>query len=157
MDTIETTEYSIEKKEGKVKKKPRPYRRSTLSERITEEQKAEVITLAVQGLPQEAIANTVGIGQASVCLIKQRYSKLFKTLPNIQDYRSIKSDILAAGQIAALENAFSPAKLAKASFISSIQGFDILNKAERLETGKSTENVAHSFFGRVEVTKNEDK
>lgn len=72
----------------------------------------------------------------------RKYFPVLQQLQEVQEFRTLKEDILTAGQIAVLKTALSEKKLEKASFYQLIQGFEILNKIERLETNKSTSNIA---------------
>jgi hypothetical protein len=121
--------------------------------RITEaiDRTAEIIEHRLRGLKETDIQRVVGCSQSTVNRTITKFKKVFKELENVEDYKTVKADLLSAAQIAALESAFSGNKLNKAGFLSTLQGFDILNKAERLERGQSTENLAHSHFGRVEL------
>lgn len=83
--------------------------------------------------------------------ITRKYFPILAQLEEVQEFRSTKADILSAAQIIVLKSALSPEKLAKSGFLQLCQGFEILNKAERLELGKSSENVAHSIFGQVNI------
>jgi len=110
-----------------------------------------VIELATKNLDNLTIGKAVDLPESTVRSILKRFEPVFTELANVRDYREGKADILAAGQIAALKSAFSGNKLEKSSFLSTLMGYEILNKSERLDLGKSTENHAHSVFGRVNV------
>ena len=77
--------------------------------------------------------------------LSRKYFPLLAQLEDVQLYRIHKSEILSAAQKLILKYALSESKLQKAGFLQLCQGFEILNKAERLEAGKSTENIAHKF------------
>jgi len=113
--------------------------------------KAKALDLAAKGLPVSDIAKAVELPRSTVSDLIKKFSPIFKKLPDVRQYRDIKADILAASQLAALESAFSGNKLAKASFTSTLNGFEILNKAERLDRGESTENVASKFTGTLSI------
>lgn len=116
------------------------------------ERDVKIVELKLQNNTQQEIAKLLDIPQSTVSATIERFKPAFKNVDRINDFRSVKSDLLSAAQLCALESAMSPTKLAKAGFLSTLQGFDILNKAERLESGKSTENFAHSVFGRIQLT-----
>lgn len=111
----------------------------------------KVIEMTVKGISPAEIGRAIAMPESTVKDIIKRFQPVFNELENASDYRKVKSDILAAGQLAALKSAFSGNKLAKAGFLSTLQGFEILNKAERLESGQSTENHAHSFLGKLSI------
>lgn len=110
-----------------------------------------VIELATKNLDNQTIGKAVDLPESTVRSILKRFEPVFTELANVRDYREGKADILAAGQIAALKSAFSGNKLDKSSFLSTLMGYEILNKSERLDLGKSTENHAHMIFGKVNV------
>ena len=98
------------------------------------------------------IAEVVKMPESTVKDILERFKPIFKSLERVNDYRRTKTDLLAAGQLMALESAMSGNKLEKAGFLSTLQGFEILNKAERLENNQSTENHAH-LHGKLSLKK----
>lgn len=78
--------------------------------------------------------------------------KYFPVLGPIEDlttYRSLKADILESAQIQILKYALLPSKLEKSGFLQLCQGFEILNKALRLDAGLSTENISTRTFGNL--------
>lgn len=75
----------------------------------------------------------------------RKYLPILGQIEEVQTFRLHKSDILSAAQRLVLKFALDENKLRKASFYSLCQGFEILNKIERLELNKSTENIAHGF------------
>lgn len=81
--------------------------------------------------------------------------KYFPVLGPIEDlttYRSLKADILESAQIQILKYALLPSKLEKSGFLQLCQGFEILNKALRLDANLSTENISTRTFGNVTLT-----
>lgn len=115
---------------------------------------ATIIDMKLKGCGNTLIADTVDMPISTVQSMITRFKPVFAEIENVGEYRGSKADLLAAAQVATLKSALSGNKLAKAGFLSTLQGFDILNKAERLETGKSTENHAHSF-GKLVITDGE--
>lgn len=108
-----------------------------------------ILEMSAAGLPQPKIQQHLGVTPQAIRDVKKAYEKVFKNISRVESYRKIKGDILAAAQLTALESAMSPEKLAKASFVSTLSGFEILNKAERLNDDKSTENIEHQIFGKI--------
>lgn len=131
-----------EKPKGKKKK---------VSHEVQNRRKAKVVDLALSGMLPDEIAKITGLTRSQTRDIIEKFEPIFKRLPDVDAYRSKKADLLAAGQLAVLESALSGNKLAKAGFLPTLQGFDILNKAERLDRDQSTENVAHKIFGKVTI------
>jgi hypothetical protein len=113
---------------------------------------AKILELSAKNMTCSDISRTTGVPISTVNDIRRKFSKVFKELPRVEEYRNIKSDLLSAAQLSALESAFSGTKLKKAGFLSTLQGVEILNKMERLDSDKSTENYAHAF-GIVPVKK----
>lgn len=81
----------------------------------------------------------------------RKYFPILSQLEDIQLYRIHKSEILSGAQKTILKFALSEEKLKKATFLQLCQGFEILNKAERLERNLSSENVSHRLFGSLEL------
>lgn len=83
--------------------------------------------------------------------IGKKYFPILGQLEDLTTYRNCKADILEAAQIQILKYALSPAKLEKSGFLQLCQGFEILNKALRLDAGLSTENVSTRTFGEINI------
>lgn len=136
MSDIETTEEETQgKKEPSVMAAQLMYRRQ-------EKKTLKILELAARGLNATQIMEITKVSHVTIKRVLNRFKSVFVHLEKVDAYRNTKADILAAAQVAALESAFSGNKLAKASFISTINGFDVLNKAERLEREQSTSNVS---------------
>lgn len=110
-----------------------------------EERKAQVISLSIQGLNHTQISRATGMPATSVKDVLKKFSSVFKSIEKLDDFRQVKSDLIEAAEIQVLESALTPKKLEKASFLATITGLEKLHKIERLERGKSTENIAHGF------------
>jgi hypothetical protein len=135
-------------------KKPKNIQKKNIinkSEAEKDRRKIKVLEMTAKEIPVVDISKATGFSPMTINSIVERFSKVFEHLNNVDRFRTKKTDFLAAGQMAALESAFSGRKMQKAGFLSTLQGFDILNKAERLENGDSTENVRHSFLGKLEI------
>lgn len=136
----------------KLKSKGRPKGVKDSKKVIEHRKTAKILELNQKNIPTAAIARVVCMNESTVKYTIKKYSKVFKELENVQDYRNIKTDIIDAAQLAVLKSGLTDKKLEKASLISSMQAFEILNKAGRLERGLSTENQAVSQFVRVHLT-----
>jgi len=79
----------------------------------------------------------------------RKYFPVLSGIEDVQLFRIHKSEILSAAQKLVLKHALSEEKLKKATFLQLVQGFEILNKAERLENNLSTENVSMKFSKSV--------
>ncbi len=106
------------------------------------ENRAKILEMHVANEPITAIMRETGIPRLSINAVLAEFKPVFTKIEQVAKYRAAKEEILAAGQLQALETAFSPQKLKKASFLHAIRGFEALNKAERLEAGLSTDNHA---------------
>lgn len=100
-----------------------------------------------QSLIEDSKIADVGIGpkykvSQSFQAFARKHYPVLSQLEDIQAYRTSKAEILSAAQMLVLKHALSPAKLEKATFLQLCQGFEILNKAERLDSQLSTENVS---------------
>ena len=111
----------------------------------------KVIELASKNVQVADIAEAVALPLNTVKRTLKKFLPLFKELENVVEFRDVKADILSAAQLAVLKSALSERKVDKAGFLSLVQGAEILNKMERLDQGKSTENVANSIFGKVNL------
>lgn len=89
--------------------------------------------------------------------LTRKYFPLLSQLEDVQTFRAKKSDILSAAQKLILKTALSEQKLAKANFLQLLQGFEILNKAERLENNLSTENINTHVFGNLRLENGENE
>lgn len=103
---------------------------------------AAIIDLHHKGNTVPTIAEVTSMHTDTVRAIIKRFEPIFKELRAVEDYRSMKADLLSAAQITALKSALSESKLKKSSFLATLQGFKILNNAERLERGLSINNIA---------------
>jgi hypothetical protein len=112
---------------------------------------ARILDLTVKGLGATATATATGCSVSTVNAVLRRFAPVLKALGEVEDYRGAKADILDAAQISVLESAFSGNKLKKAGFLSTLQGFEILNKAGRLEKGQSTENIQKIIKGDMNI------
>lgn len=110
-----------------------------------ERKRAKIVELAAQEIPLSDIARIVGMPKSTVKDTINRFKPVFNALDRVEDFKQVKADILTAAQLTVLESAMSPRKLAKASFLATVTGAEKLYKMERLERGKSTENIAHGF------------
>jgi hypothetical protein len=136
---------------GTIKKKKKVDGRINDPRLEQDKRTIKILELSAKGMNNSQIAQVVDMSPSGVKKIADRFKSVFTELEKVEEYRNIKADILSAGQLAALKSAFSGNKLAKAGFLSTIQGFDLLNKAERLERNLSTENVNTQVFGQILV------
>lgn len=84
--------------------------------------------------------------------LAKKYFPVLGQLEDLVTYRGLKADILESAQIQILKYALLPSKLEKSGFLQLCQGFEILNKALRLDAGLSTENISSRTFGSISLT-----
>lgn len=128
----------------------KPKRRYTKPEPGSKKRE-KILELAAKGVIKEDIVTLTGFSPTTVSRTLKRFSKVFKNLKEVDVFRNVKADILDAATLTALESAMTPSKLAKASFISSVTGAQMLDKMSRLERGQSTENHAHAVRATVTI------
>lgn len=124
-------------------KKPRktPSKKTYLSAR----EAALVVELGLKDTPQRAIAKAVGCNAATVSRYLKKFKKAFKHIDKIDEYREVKSQIIDSVAFETLKTMNNPSKLKKATFNNLAYGFDILNKASRLERNLSTANISSAI------------
>lgn len=115
--------------------------------------RAKILQLYSKGVKVADISKVVNVPDSTVRDVLNKFKPFLNELGNIEEFRDNKAELLAAGQLAALKSAFTGGKLRKASFLSTLRGYEILNKSERLENGESTENHAH--LGKFQITHGE--
>ena len=144
---------------GKVESDNNSYREPSKEKKKKRQSQASkhalIIDMKLKGCGAPTIADAVNMPIGTVQSIIARFKPVFSEIENIGEYRASKADLLSAGQLAALKSALSGNKLAKAGFLSTLQGFDILNKAERLENNQSTENHSHAIFGKLTIAESD--
>ena len=78
----------------------------------------------------------------TVAKVRKQFAKVFESLPIVDEFRSIRKDVLTASQVELLKNMIDPDKLKKASTRDLALSFGIIYDKERLEAGQSTNNQA---------------
>jgi DNA-binding transcriptional ArsR family regulator len=132
-------------------KNGRPKGKATDRDLIRDKRTFKILSLHERNLAPADIARATGVPQSTVSRTLKRFGKVFKELKNVRDFRDGKAEILSAAQLAILKATVTDGKLKKASLLNGARAFEILNKAERLELGQSTDNVAHHVFGRLDL------
>jgi predicted transcriptional regulator len=104
--------------------------------------------LREKGLKMKEIADIMGCSQSFVSQKLRDYRDLNNEL---EYYKINRSDILADVQRKCVETLIKGGKLRKApaGVLASI--FKVFYDAERLETGKSTHNIAHAFLDKEQM------
>jgi transposase len=113
--------------------------------KLTSPDLVQLITLKNQGMRSRDIAKVLDVHESSVSRAISNFEPLFKELQEVKTYRESRAEILQALQLKTLKSLARDDAQAKASINQSAYAFEVLHKAERLETGKSTENKAVSF------------
>lgn len=132
-----------------ARKEKRRFAKSKISAREVKE-----ILLARQaGHTAKEIAEccTTPITTSGVQYIIDEWSETFKELANVTDYRTAKSELLSAVELLLLKAMCDPEKIAKASLQNAAFAYDKINTINRLEQGKSTQNIAKVVFTEIDV------
>lgn len=116
------------------------------------ERDARILLLSAQGVKGKDIAILTDTPESTVSNVIKRFKPVFKQLDRVEDFELVKSNILSSMQLAALESAMNPQKLAKSSFLASVKGAAELQRMQRLERNQSTENISHKVYGQLDMT-----
>lgn len=139
------------------KKRTSPYYNGTKAKhgryrtRLTTKEMDTVIELVSKNVSTDVIANAINRETHVVTQILEKFKPLFLNLEKANDFKVIRENILNAGQLTVLKSALAQEKIDEAKFGELMKGFDILYKAERLETGKSTSNIITKSFVDVNL------
>ena len=87
-----------------------------------------------------SVADIAKIYECSDCNIRYYMKKHGLDMTTIRAYQQNKGDLISAKANAVLEG-IDGKKIAKAGLRDSVTAFNVLNNAERLEQGKSTQNI----------------
>jgi hypothetical protein len=104
-----------------------------------------VAELLAKGCTHGQIAKVCGCSRQAVGYLAKHHG-----LGDVEHFREHRGALLAAKQAQLLEHGLTPEKMAKMSPRDAAISFGVLFDKERLETGKSTQNMAHSFAKLVE-------
>jgi hypothetical protein len=99
-----------------------------------------VVTRAVQGIPMTVIASETKLAVATIAAWKKQYSCIIDELAEVEAYKEIRAEVLAALQSKIVRSI--PAATDGADLPQLTRAFDVLAKYERLERGLSTDNKA---------------
>ena len=127
----------------RVKRKGgRPKGVKRAASKLTQGELATVVLDYARGMEQRQIAQKMGVSDAAVSQILDKFKPAFGELHNVEEYRKAKADILDSVQLQTLKSMTCPEKQASANLAQLSVAFDVLNKHGRLERGQSTSNVA---------------
>ena len=98
----------------------------------------KVMNLIAKGSSERMAADAVQTSQSDVRKIKAKYSKVFKELGHIEDYRALKSDILTSLELQVSKKLSEEGKLSDAGAKDLAYILQVLDKTNRLEQGKAT-------------------
>lgn len=99
-----------------------------------------IIDLRQRGLSVGQIGKLIGCSTQNVA---KRLAKINETIDNTHKYRKNRAFILAYHE-QRISQELTDAKLKKAKFIDLVKGMSFLHNQERLEEGKSTQNIAYA-------------
>lgn len=145
MENTEDNQGVVPKKKERAKRD----RRDFFEDR--DKKLAKTLELHMAGVNNHQISKVVDWTPATVAKNIKLFSKTFKELKNVAEYKKQKADLLSAAQLAVLKSSLTDAKMKKASLLSGIQAFEILNKAQRLEDNLSTDNVSNRSIGMLKI------
>ena len=101
------------------------------------------------GLSYNEIAQYMGVSKQAVWERLQPFVRVLRKPGALKTYQDNKANILDATAMQVLMAALDPEKIKQAGVRSLISAWETLNKAYRLETDQSTENIAHSHVHAV--------
>lgn len=104
-----------------------------------------VAELLAKGCTHGQVAKVAGCSRQAISFLAKHHG-----LGEVKHFREYRGALLAAKQAQLLEHGLTPEKMAKMSPRDAAISFGVLFDKERLETGKSTQNMAHSFARLVE-------
>jgi predicted transcriptional regulator len=138
-DAIEVEALPVKRKGGR----PRGVKRAV--KKLSQGELATLVLDYAKGLPQREIAQKMGISDAAVTQVLEKFKPAFSELMNVEEYRKAKASIIESVQLQTLKSMADPEKHASAHLGHLSAQFDILNKHGRLERGQSTANVQQSM------------
>lgn len=103
---------------------------------------SKIVDLSMKGLKRVEIAKIANCNVTTVDKILRDFAKTFKSLPEVEKFRQVKSEIFDAATLQVLKTATTPEKLDKATLNQCAYAIDVFNKASRLERNLSTANVS---------------
>lgn len=121
----------------------------SIREKVAAKRKSEILELTAAGATVNQIAKATECSRVYVSKVRKQFKHIFKSLDKVENFRTVKSDILDAAQLEMLKSAVSPEKLKKAPLGQIAYSFRQFYDANRLEIGKSTQNTAVSFTNKI--------
>lgn len=122
--------------------KPKRKSPNRKSQRLKPKQVSKMIEMHVKGIGCNQIAAAIGVAPSTVTRNLAKMKPLFQDLENVEDYRSVREQVLSATELTFLKSAVQADKLALSSTKDLMYSFDKVYNARRLEEGKSTQNVS---------------
>lgn len=123
-----------------IEKAPPPHRK--IRRKATRKQIAQIIDRAARGVPMTEIAQTIGVTQPCVQQILDEFTPIFRELPNLEKFRTIRADVLDAASLTCLRSAMRAAENPDhpPALHHAAGAFERFYRASRLERGLSTDN-----------------
>lgn len=111
-----------------------------------------IIALRKRNLTYTQIAKTLGCSKMN---IQERLKKIHNEIERVDDFKKHKADILAIHQNR-LISSITPEVIEKAGLKDRAIAFGVMYDKERLERGKSTQNVAYADLVRMREQKEKE-
>ena len=106
---------------------------------------AEALRLRlVHKLPYSTIASYYGVSDRAVRKALKRFLDLLEAPEVLEEYENVKAQLLSSAEMMLLNEIVRPEKLKKASVNNLAYAFERVFNANRLERGKSTQNISYA-------------
>jgi transcriptional regulator with XRE-family HTH domain len=110
--------------------------------KVGPEETREVLSLHLKGATQEQIAKAIGRSPKTILNILNIYRPFFKELANVEEYRTVRRDLLTAAELKAVRSVLDDDKHERANLRDAAYTLTQVNNARRLEEELSTSNTA---------------
>lgn len=122
-------------------KKGRPKGRKTSKAALGRRRQAKVLDLAARGMNQIDIAKATGLSKQGVSKLLAEFKDVFAELQNVDNYRSVRGELLDAAELMALKSAVDREKHDKAGLQHVAYTLRQLHDMRRLHNNLSTSNT----------------
>lgn len=100
----------------------------------------EIAILSQKGVEPELLATKFEVSERTVYRAIKKFDKFFKSLVDIEEFNTVKTQIHDAVQLELLKSMMASEKLDKASVRDLATSYGIIFDKQRLQQGKSTSN-----------------
>jgi hypothetical protein len=119
--------------------------------KLTNDDCAKIIDLSARGVGKNEIAKLVAVHPRTISRTLQKFERVFAEIKNIEDFSTVRQELITAGELAALKSVVKPGELEAARMNDRVKAFEVFHKAGRLERGQSTANIETKTFTRIEL------